>query len=62
MNYIKNTKPKPSEQAQALALYVAWSQSQEEADLWEELPDAEQERWRRAARLIAVLGEGTEHA
>ena len=44
MDFMKTTKKKPSEQAMALALYVSWCNTQDEADLWEELPDREQER------------------
>lgn len=57
MDFIKTTKKKPSEQAMAIALYAAWANTQDEADRWEDLPEREQERWRRAARILGVLGE-----
>lgn len=48
----------PDDQTQARLAYQAWAQGQDDDDLppWAELPSAEQDAWRRAVRLLAVLG------
>lgn len=48
----------PDMQTEAHAAYAAWVAQQGDPDPagWAELPADEQEAWRRAVRLIAVLG------
>lgn len=50
---------RPDGNTEAQAAYVAWVQRQDGADPepWAELPAPEQDAWRRAVRLLAVLGE-----
>lgn len=49
---------RPDSNAEVQAAYGAWVRDQPDGDhaLWSELPSAEQDGWRRAVRLIAVLG------
>lgn len=48
----------PDDQMQAHLAYQAWVQRQDREDLplWAELSSTEQDAWRRAVRLLAVLG------
>lgn len=48
----------PDMNAQALAAYEAWCAQQggDDHDAWADLPAPEQDGWRRAVRLLAVLG------
>ena len=49
----------PDMNAQAIAAYEAWAQQEgDDHDAWADLPATEQDGWRRAVRLLAVLGRG----
>lgn len=53
---------RPESNAEAITAYAAWVQSQDSDDpeAWAALPAPEQDAWRRAVRLLALLGLAAE--